>query len=625
MAQTDAPAAQLPTDVQPTNKVEAQSRQAAENLSQSAQQETSKDVAKERSYWSGFVKAGASEHLQELKIDFGPQKSDRALAEEAQKLSNVSARVENREPRRPEPITRLNPDITIPPAGTRPDAPAGRAEGSPAGRGAGRPDAERGAGAGENSRNYAPGLQRGEGPYQALRRLGLDHEQAARDARRINRESGQSSYRQGDQFRLNDDGSVSIRQNSRTAPGSYTETTRSEGRTTARRETDANGNFNESSFDREGRVTAERSHTRDAEGNVTDKTRDQNGTTTDRFDPQGRQRSHERQNNDGSASGWSLNEDGSRTDFVQRDQNHRQEITTRDGRIISESRTETTPEGQVRVQRNYDQNGGYSEVGQGPRAEQQYTRTDDGRGNINYQRQDGVGYTRQQQENGAYRESFRFADGSQNYTREVSAEGRVVFTDAVGLRAEVFGGSPEFQQRAFDEIRQLPEAHRRLLVSQGARFALGGRVSDVDPSLRDVQPRGWPEGRTWDDADGAYFGHSRQIVVAESTRSGRSERIDGVVRHEAGHAMDSAMGRFSRTEEYQNAFRQDTARFNDEQRREHRYLLQPNNAGQEEAFAEIYGALQGASANPHETERILRDFPATAALLRRRLAQVRPT
>lgn len=609
MAQTDAPTVPLPTDVQPGSKAESQSRQATENLLESAQQNASKDVAKERSYWSGFVKTGASEHLQEVKIDFGPQKSDRVLAEETQKLSNVSARVENREPRRPEPITRLNPDMTIPQAGARPDAPAGRA-------GADR-------GAGENSGSYAPGLQRGEGPYQALRRMGLDHEQAARNARRINRESGQSSYRQGDQFRLNEDGSVSIRQNSRTAPGSYTETTRSEGRTTARRETDAQGNFNESRFDREGRVTGERSRSRDAQGNVTDINRDQTGTTTERFDPQGRQRSHERQNNDGSASGWSINEDGSRTDFVQRDPNHRQEITTRDGRIIGESRTETTPEGQVRIQRQYDQNGGYSEVGTGPRAEQQYTRTDDGRGNINYQRQDGVGYTRSQGANGAYSERYRFADGSQNYSRDVSAEGKVVFTDAVGLRTEVFGGSPEFQQRAFDEIRRLPEEHRRLLASQGSSFALGGRVSDVDPSLRDVQPRGWPDGRTWDDADGAYLGGSRQIVVAETTRSGPSERLDGVVRHEAGHAMDSALGRFSRTEEYQRAFREDTARFNDEQRREHRYLLQGNNAGQEEAFAEVYGALNGASANPHETERILRDFPATAALVRRRLAQVR--
>ncbi|MDQ5965758.1 MAG: hypothetical protein QG625_1913 [Cyanobacteriota bacterium erpe_2018_sw_39hr_WHONDRS-SW48-000098_B_bin.30] len=609
MAQPEATTIQAPTDGRAlTDKPESQSRQAAENLLQSAQPESSKDIAKERSYWSGFVKAGSSEHLQEINIDFGPQKSERALTQDAQRLSNVASRIEVREPRRPEPITRLNPDMTVPQAETRPESgPADRAPG-----------------AGENSRNYAPGLQRGEGPYQALRRMGMDHEEAARNARRINRESGQGSYRQGDQFSLNPDGSVSIRQNSRTAPGSYTETTRSEGRTTARRETDAQGNFNESSFDREGRVTGERSRTRDAQGNVTDKNRDQTGTTTDRFDPQGRQRSHERQNNDGSANGWSINQDGSRTDFVQRDQNHRQETTTRDGRIVSESRVETTPQGEVRVQRQYDQNGGYSEVGQGPRAEHQYTRTDDGRGNINYQRQDGVGYTRTQGESGAYGERYRFADGTQNYSRDVSAEGKIVFTDSVGLKAEVFGGSQEFQQRAWDQIRQLPEAHRQLLATQGNRFALGGRVSDVDPSLRDVQPRGWPEGRTWDDADGAYMSGTKQIVVAESTRSGPSERIDGVVRHEAGHAMDWALDRFSSSDEFKRAYKEDTDRFNEAQRREHRYLLQSNNAGRQETAAEVYAALQGASANPHHTEEILRDFPATAALMRRRLAQVRP-
>ncbi len=198
--------------------------------------------------------------------------------------------------------------------------------------------------------------------------------------------------------------------------------------------------------------------------------------------------------------------------------------------------------------------------------------------------------------------------------------GKTVYTDNVGLKAEVFGGSPEFHKKAFDEIRKLPESDRKLLAEQGMKFALAGKISEIDPSLANVRPRGWPPGKTWDDADGAYMPASKQIAVTERTNSGLSDRTAGLVRHEAGHAMDHALSNFSHSSDFQKAFQQDVAKLTPAEQNTHRYLLQKNKAGQEETFADVYGAINGSSTNGSQTAEVLRLFPNVADSIKKRLA-----
>lgn len=207
------------------------------------------------------------------------------------------------------------------------------------------------------------------------------------------------------------------------------------------------------------------------------------------------------------------------------------------------------------------------------------------------------------------------------YTREVGPDGQIVFTDAVGLRVEIRGASPEFQERMLREIQNIPEADRALLASRGIRIAIAGRVTDLDPSIANEQPRNWDRGSTQEDTDGIFLNDERRtVVVAEHTRSGPSNRAEGVLRHEIGHAMNLALDNFSDSREFRRAYDMDVRNMSREQRRLLTFWLQPaQGAGRDEALADVYAALRGGVPNREQTEQILRAFPNIARLLRARL------
>ena len=207
----------------------------------------------------------------------------------------------------------------------------------------------------------------------------------------------------------------------------------------------------------------------------------------------------------------------------------------------------------------------------------------------------------------------------QGYKTEAGADGSLTVTDKTGLKIQLQTGTPEFKERMLREIANLPELDRRLLAQSGHKIQLVQKVTDADPSLANQQPRGWPPGKTWDDADGVYLGGQKSIVVAERTRNGPSMRTEGVLKHEVGHAVDAALDNVSGSKEFRDALQKDVDKLSADQRKYYSYFLQPFNAGPQEAFADVYGAVNGASSNPHETERILKDFPETAAVIRKRL------
>lgn len=587
------------------DNVSAQQRGATDNLQHSAQQNTSKDVSSEKAYWSSQSQKGTASHLHDMHIDFGSDHSP-----------------------------------------------------------------------------YTPELKRGEGPYQAFRKMGQSPEEAARAGHEVNKETGHSKYGQGDSFKFNQDGSVTHRENSRTQKDSYTEKT-----------------------SKDGKVLSEHSHTVAADGSSTDVSKDANSTTTKKRDPQGQAIGEERQTRDGSRSGWTKNSDGSTTTYSSPDKDHKFESTSKDDKMVSESSTTNTPEGQIKTDKKYDDKGNSVETGTGPKPENNFTKTDDGKGNTLYHQADGKGYSRTQESDGSFVEShygpskadsytvkgdgkghnaeiregengtrtekhtfpdssrnytaevkpepsggytekrsfadstkdhtlthtpdgkggyvekYNYADNKKDYTKEVGADGKTVYTDNVGLKAEVHNASPEFQQKAWDEIRKLPEADRKLLADKGTTYAIGGKMSDIDPSLAGVQPRGWPPGKTWDDADGGFNSEKNRISVTEKTNSGPSTRTEGVVRHETGHAIDQALSQFSHSETFQKAYDQDVAKLSDGEKSLKGYLLQQNKAGQEETFAEVYGAMNGSSSNPRDTQGVLKDFPNVAEAIKKRLAE----
>ncbi|MDZ4832748.1 MAG: LysM peptidoglycan-binding domain-containing protein [Candidatus Melainabacteria bacterium] len=196
--------------------------------------------------------------------------------------------------------------------------------------------------------------------------------------------------------------------------------------------------------------------------------------------------------------------------------------------------------------------------------------------------------------------------------------------DGPKVQVENRGATPEFHAKMQKEVDQLPAGVRRLLDANQTKIVVGDKVSGVYPELAGVQPRGWPPGSTWDNADGLYSPDDKTAVVTERRvddgKDVKNERSEGVMKHEIGHAVDHAMGNFSQNPEFQKEYDKDVAALSPADRRAVQYLLQPGNAGKSETFAEVFGALNGSSANPSQTRDILRQFPNVAALMQRKFA-----
>ncbi|MCA3013898.1 MAG: hypothetical protein INH41_16075 [Myxococcaceae bacterium] len=148
------------------------------------------------------------------------------------------------------------------------------------------------------------------------------------------------------------------------------------------------------------------------------------------------------------------------------------------------------------------------------------------------------------------------------------------------------------------ELQKLPGRLLDRAYRAGVRVvACRDSVTDHLTNLRGVTPRGWPPGSTWDRVPGLYDPASMTVVMA--THDGARGVTDrslpdfgyghgsfNALFHEFGHALDgtNALGADSRSPEFRAAYKRDTAALraaNDT------YLLQPGDAGPEEAYAEM--------------------------------------
>jgi len=206
---------------------------------------------------------------------------------------------------------------------------------------------------------FSSGLRKGEGPYQALHRQHpeYDHKKLMEESHRVMKESGRNSFSQGEQFKSNEDGSVTTRTPGHGNDGSFSEKTQKDGKTSETKTGDGKGNWNSQSLDDAGKPTGSVEHKVGADGAYTETkkgadqkviskvTGDKDGKNTETFDGDGNKVSSMRDNNDGSSVGWKKNADGTQTNIDQADLNHRTEITTKDGQQVSRSQITSDKDG----------------------------------------------------------------------------------------------------------------------------------------------------------------------------------------------------------------------------------------------------------------------------------------
>ncbi|MCP1550695.1 MULTISPECIES: hypothetical protein [Methylorubrum] len=187
------------------------------------------------------------------------------------------------------------------------------------------------------------------------------------------------------------------------------------------------------------------------------------------------------------------------------------------------------------------------------------------------------------------------------------------------------GTSPAFRAQVRGAWKKVPPPVRRALRQAQVAVHSPARLIDVAPDLADQHPRGWLPGSTWKEVDGAYIPGLRRVIVSETALlrvTGKYQptgRADTVLTHEIGHAYDDARRYESRTAAFRSAYDADVARYlrtGGTRDGEHRYFLQPGDAGPSEMFAETFSELvNGTPVGRVET--LTSRFPRVAAHIRK--------
>ncbi len=123
---------------------------------------------------------------------------------------------------------------------------------------------------------------------------------------------------------------------------------------------------------------------------------------------------------------------------------------------------------------------------------------------------------------------------------------------------------------------------------------IDGNVTDAPELayLKGVTPRGWPKGKTWDDADGAYRVQSKTAYVTAKARG-------GTARHEHGHGIDYAIAASTDGDEVKvSDTLQFTAFAKTVRSRDTAAYFKRN----DELFAELWAALTNAGDDNASTE-----------------------
>ncbi|MEQ8788539.1 MAG: hypothetical protein RIC55_19675 [Pirellulaceae bacterium] len=189
--------------------------------------------------------------------------------------------------------------------------------------------------------------------------------------------------------------------------------------------------------------------------------------------------------------------------------------------------------------------------------------------------------------------------------------------------------SADFRRRAESAARSVPENVWRGLRRAGWRLHVAEFVTDAAPALRGLQPRGWPAGMTWENTDAVHLPKSRLMIFAERRRDQNgavvpSHRLEGVMRHEIGHAFDRASGGEafrSASGDFLRVYFDETRRISAEDRSELAYYLQRGAAGRQETFAEAFALLLGGGSDAPHRGAFQRAFPRVLRYVERTIAE----
>jgi len=157
---------------------------------------------------------------------------------------------------------------------------------------------------------------------------------------------------------------------------------------------------------------------------------------------------------------------------------------------------------------------------------------------------------------------------------------------------------------------------KQIIKGQNLKYKLAQKTSDVYSHLKGVTPRGWPEGKTWDNAGALSYG-GKVGLFEKPVDSSRAKPKSNTIRHETGHELDKVFRknigiRFIETKGFTYAYLKDIKNLPENMKNckakpkeidsAINYQIQGSTpqhateAGKSEAFAETFAMLNGGSA-----------------------------
>jgi len=186
------------------------------------------------------------------------------------------------------------------------------------------------------SPTVSPGLQRGDGPYQAFKRQGMSDEAATANANKVMAETGRKEFNRAEHFTVNKNGSVTCHTDDKDHPDNFKEVTYREGKVTNQMEhvADGKGGYTETTTDEAGNWLGTKQRTDLGSGKYTEDTEWQDGSTAHKIGEQGKY------------TEWQHNQDGGVTSTTEmcRDENG-QDVVWVTPTDPKQAITKTTPDG----------------------------------------------------------------------------------------------------------------------------------------------------------------------------------------------------------------------------------------------------------------------------------------
>ena len=199
-----------------------------------------------------------------------------------------------------------------------------------------------------------------------------------------------------------------------------------------------------------------------------------------------------------------------------------------------------------------------------------------------------------------------------SYSKEIHENGAVTLRDSVGLRLELSADIDEKTKNAAEfYAANLPQRLREKLAAADVPIHVVNKMSDLNPSLKDLPLPVLDPRKSWDEVGAAYFDDQEWNMLGKKGVVVTPAFLEFALVHETAHALDDIDGRPSHTAEFKELWNADLQNAMNKKLSINPYLAQMGNRGPEEAFAELFDALNSKVPNKKQEE-TLQTFPRLA-------------